>query len=41
MQFYKIALSEIGIVNADYINAGNAVVTGHCKINKLYGQEGA
>lgn len=41
LQLYKIALSEIGIVNAEYIMAGNAVVAGHCKIYKLYGQEGA
>lgn len=41
LQLYKIALSEIGIVNADYVNAGKAVVAGHCKIYKLYGQEGA
>jgi len=41
LQLYKIALSEIGIVNADYVNAGNAVDAGHCKIYKLYGQESA
>jgi 2-dehydro-3-deoxygalactonokinase len=41
MQFYKIALSKIGVTDAEYINACDAVVAGHCKIYKLYGQEGA
>ena len=41
MQLYQIALSEIGIENSDYVNAGNAIVAGHCKIYKQYGQESA